>query len=568
MAKYTIEEIKQYQEMGILTEDEAAMLIDAITDCESNNCSPEEATVSPNDRMDICIKDTAHWYERYIKEYREMCWNSEDCEEDCDCCDEFRDALIDDIGVNDRVWPYDYPTQELYATACAFADEADEIVSDEDVQWWCGDPGYFRGISSPAVDPRDFTTRKEYLDAVYRQLFAEAVSRHPEIPFTEVWYHVFVDCLNESESLFCAEKSILEILDDDCYNDSHLGKEIVVGFPSEQEHEIRYSTWNKNFSDRLHYNRWGYRKKSTSSYQKEQYDTHQFRSDLLYHYPELSLLVIRAAVKECSSYDLAEPYGIRKVSLVNVHEKETSKTEESIFEYLPEIVINSLFLRDLYDFDVEECVQNGLTGLVKAMKNGLWYQNSRFYDREDYLKWEIRVNMIQYSMELTHYFGFCINRKTAKVIESIIYGKKEVKNISIYDLCDDYRVTNHERYILDKVESFFKEETSGSFGAVPEQEVNTSVYIASQDELASDPADSAFRGLLAREMKEILNTLTATEKYVLQMRFGMYDGNTYTLEEIGQILGVTRERIRQIENKAIRKLRHPSRAKKIKDFYC
>ena len=51
------------------------------------------------------------------------------------------------------------------------------------------------------------------------------------------------------------------------------------------------------------------------------------------------------------------------------------------------------------------------------------------------------------------------------------------------------------------------------------------------------------------------------------VRFGMFDGRTHTLEEVGQIFGVTRERIRQIENKAIRKLRHPSRAKKIRDFY-
>ena len=57
------------------------------------------------------------------------------------------------------------------------------------------------------------------------------------------------------------------------------------------------------------------------------------------------------------------------------------------------------------------------------------------------------------------------------------------------------------------------------------------------------------------------------EADVLRMRFGMYDGRTHTLEEVGQNFGVTRERIRQIENKAIRKLRHPSRAKKIKDFY-
>ena len=63
-------------------------------------------------------------------------------------------------------------------------------------------------------------------------------------------------------------------------------------------------------------------------------------------------------------------------------------------------------------------------------------------------------------------------------------------------------------------------------------------------------------------------TLTEREADVLKMRFGMYDGRTHTLEEVGQIFGVTRERIRQIENKAIRKLRHPSRAKKIRDFYC
>ena len=82
------------------------------------------------------------------------------------------------------------------------------------------------------------------------------------------------------------------------------------------------------------------------------------------------------------------------------------------------------------------------------------------------------------------------------------------------------------------------------------------------------PADATSNALLAEALKEILDTLTEREADVLRMRFGMYDGRTHTLEEVGQIFGVTRERIRQIENKAIRKLRHPSRAKKIRDFYC
>ena len=76
------------------------------------------------------------------------------------------------------------------------------------------------------------------------------------------------------------------------------------------------------------------------------------------------------------------------------------------------------------------------------------------------------------------------------------------------------------------------------------------------------------RKLMPPDTQEILDTLTEREADVLRMRFGMYDGRTHTLEEVGQIFGVTRERIRQIENKAIRKLRHPSRAKRIRDFYC
>ena len=99
-------------------------------------------------------------------------------------------------------------------------------------------------------------------------------------------------------------------------------------------------------------------------------------------------------------------------------------------------------------------------------------------------------------------------------------------------------------------------------------EEDTSIGSFVEDESTPGPADATSNALLAEALKEILDTLTEREADVLRMRFGMYDGRTYTLEEVGQIFGVTRERIRQIENKAIRKLRHPSRAKKIRDFYC
>ena len=99
-------------------------------------------------------------------------------------------------------------------------------------------------------------------------------------------------------------------------------------------------------------------------------------------------------------------------------------------------------------------------------------------------------------------------------------------------------------------------------------EEDTTIGSFVEDDNTPGPADATSNTLLAEALSEILGTLTEREADVLRMRFGMYDGRTHTLEEVGQIFGVTRERIRQIENKAIRKLRHPSRAKKIKDFYC
>ncbi len=87
-----------------------------------------------------------------------------------------------------------------------------------------------------------------------------------------------------------------------------------------------------------------------------------------------------------------------------------------------------------------------------------------------------------------------------------------------------------------------------------------------EDEEAVKPAEAASFFLLREQLDDVLGTLTAREKKVLQLRFGLEDGRTRTLEEVGQIFGVTRERIRQIEAKALRKLRHPSRSKKLKDY--
>ena len=86
------------------------------------------------------------------------------------------------------------------------------------------------------------------------------------------------------------------------------------------------------------------------------------------------------------------------------------------------------------------------------------------------------------------------------------------------------------------------------------------------DEDASEPSEAASFSLLREQLEEVLDTLAPREKKVLELRFGIVDGRTCTLEEVGKEFNVTRERIRQIEAKALRKLRHPSRSKKLRDF--
>jgi len=87
-----------------------------------------------------------------------------------------------------------------------------------------------------------------------------------------------------------------------------------------------------------------------------------------------------------------------------------------------------------------------------------------------------------------------------------------------------------------------------------------------KDETMPEPDDAASKQLLAEQLRTILNSLNLRERQVLEMRFGLKDGQSHTLEEVGQAFGVTRERIRQIEAKALRKLRHPMRSRKLRDY--
>ena len=87
-----------------------------------------------------------------------------------------------------------------------------------------------------------------------------------------------------------------------------------------------------------------------------------------------------------------------------------------------------------------------------------------------------------------------------------------------------------------------------------------------RDDTQEDPEDAASISMLKEQLENALYTLTPREMDVLRLRYGLVDGRNHTLEEVGQQFNVTRERIRQIEAKALRKLRHPSRSKKLRDF--
>ena len=87
-----------------------------------------------------------------------------------------------------------------------------------------------------------------------------------------------------------------------------------------------------------------------------------------------------------------------------------------------------------------------------------------------------------------------------------------------------------------------------------------------EDEVSPTPLQSAYQSMLKEKLEEILSTLTPREARVLRLRFGLDDGTTYTLEEVGQKFGLTRERIRQIEGRALRALRHPKRARQLKEY--